>query len=367
MVMQRVKNNKEIILLALIVFILLWVVSSEMKPAIGYVKAEVVKTRRAYRDAGKIIQPIETVVICRKFNNLILKVDNYIWPDKTQNTHIKAGDRLVLQIIEKDGLLQEASIVGHCKSPHLYVTGTVFLLIFLMIMGFRKAGILAAVLLNITIVVILLQLVRTGLFSFWAAALLCCCGAIVTIAMVFGGGEKYISASISAVAGLIFAGMLTAVFAEKMNLNSVFSLNSMMFYMPYCRFSGWNILDVKSIVPAGVMLVCFGSVVYIAVSIASVCWNFSASKKTVLPVSIWHCGMDAGKKIISILMNSITFVFIGALLPVIIAIELLKVPMLRVINYGFIATAILSFFIVGISLIVTVPVTAFVSSRIFKK
>lgn len=361
------KDFRKIILSILFITLLHCAVQAGVKPVVKYVKGSVIDIYRQAPERYPVIQTVKVKITSRKLKGLIVDVENYLWKEDGYNTQVKRGSNIILKIIERRGFPPETQIMGYYRSPFLYLGGLIFIMLFLAIAGLKKIGIIGTIVINIAVVLALIPVLKRGYPPVLATLIFSSAGIALTVLIILGGGKKFAASACGALAGLITAGVVTAEFMDLMHLSGMFSWDSRMLLMASRHLKGWNLWDLKGLVSAGVMITCLGAVVDIAVSVVSSCWEIAASSERISASSLWASGMKVGRDIIATMINSLMLVFLGVSLPLIAVFTVLNIPFIKVINFEFFSVLILSALAANISLVVTVPVSAFVSSRLFKK
>lgn len=361
------KNLKKITSFILFMTLLHCAVQARVVPGIKYVKGKVIGVYKDIPEGYAGIQPVRVKITGGKFKGLVLDVENYLWEEEGYNTQVKTGSTVILKVVERKGSPPETHIMGYYRSPWLYFCGLIFVLLFLSIAGVKKVGVLGTIVLNIAVVLALVQVLKRGYPPVLATLIFGGAGIALTVAVILGGGKKFTASVLGALAGLICAGVVTTAFIDLMHLSGMFLCDSRMLLVASRHLKGWNLWDLKGLVSAGVMIACLGAVVDIAVSIVSSCWQISTSVERISASSLWASSMEVGRDITATMINSLMLIFLGVSLPVIAVFEVLGIPFIKVINFEFFSVLILSALAANISLVITVPVSAFVSSRLFKK
>jgi len=83
---------------------------------------------------------------------------------------------------------------------------------------------------------------------------------------------------------------------------------------------------------------------------------------TVYLSEAFRSGMNVGREILSTMINTLLFAYLGVLLPFLLVVEVFDVTLLQLVNYSFVGVEILRVIagLIGLSLII--PTTAFISA-----
>ena len=110
-----------------------------------------------------------------------------------------------------------------------------------------------------------------------------------------------------------------------------------------------------------------GAVMDVAMSISSSCSELAELNPDISRAQLWRSGMNIGRDAMGTMANTLILAFAGSGLNMLILFRLFDYPLIQVIN----ADAMVIEFIQGVAgsvgIILTVPLVAFISSRIMKK
>ncbi|MFH1414687.1 MAG: YibE/F family protein [Elusimicrobiota bacterium] len=272
-----------------------------------------------------------------------------------------------MQLVEVEGLVETARVMGYYRSPYILAGAGVFLLCFFLIAGIKRTGAVFTMLLNIAVVLLLIQAMKRGYPPLLAAFVLAGTGVAVTMAVILRSGRKLAASLLGAAVGILSAGLLTSVFMKMMHISGMFSMDARMLLTASRHLSGWDLWDLRGLVAAGVIVASMGAVIDISVSVVSALWQVSCSAGMATFSALWKSGMRVGRDIIATMINSLILVFLGVSLPMIAVFEAAGIPFIRAVNYEFFSILILSAIVSTVSLVVTVPATCAVSAAFFRK
>lgn len=336
-------------------------------PTMEYVKGRVIEIHSEVDPGQQAIQLLTVEILTGKYKGIKAKIDNFLWEEEGYNTRIKAGMPLTLKITDREGEPPFIQIMGYYRSPYIYLAGLLFVLIFIVIMGFKKITALISIVLNVTLVIlVLLPLLKAGYPPVAVTLITGSVMASLTIALVIGFGRKFIAAIIGVVAGLVLAGLLTSTFIDLMHLSGMFAGDSRMLLIAYRHIEGWRLHDLRGLLSAGVMIACLGAVIDVSVTVVSACYNISKKMTEIKPSLLWSSGMQVGRDVIATMLNSLMMIFVSISLPMVAVFNVLEIPFLKVINFEFFTVMIVSAIVASTALIVTVPATAAASSWLLR-
>ncbi len=331
-----------------------------------YVKAEVVSTTETVTAAGKRIQKLKVLILSGKYKGLIPPVDNYLWQYEGYNMPLAKGDKFTLKVVEDyDGSL-DFLVMGRYRSPYIYVAAILFVVLFFIVAGFKRKASLLMIAFNFFIVLpLLFFIIKSGFNPLAAGLIICGVSIFISVSVVLGSRKKIYSAAAGSLLGVVLSGILTMVFLDFMKIEGKFTAEARMILVASRYLSGWQVTDLKGIVAAGIMVASLGAVIDIAVSIVSASSQvYLESRKTAGPAKLFKSGLNIGRDMVATMLNSLVLVFTGLALPVLMVFRLMEIPFIKVINFEFFLIFILSAVISSIALMVTVPITSYITSKV---
>ncbi|MEA3506222.1 MAG: YibE/F family protein, partial [Elusimicrobiota bacterium] len=237
---------------------------------------------------------------------------------------------------------------------------------FFIVTGFKKKGAMLMVALNIFFVIpALFFIIKTGFNPVGGGIIISGIGILISVAVILGGGRKLYSALSGALIGSTSAGIVTLVFMDYMKIEGRFAPGARMLQTASRYLPGWNIHDLKGVVAAGIMIASLGAVIDIAVSMVSAINEvYRENPRAANTAYLFKAGLNVGRDMVATMLNSLVLVFTGLALPMLMIFGIMEIPLLKAVNFEFILITILSAAVSSISLMITVPVTACISSRL---
>ncbi|MBN2406930.1 MAG: YibE/F family protein [Elusimicrobia bacterium] len=337
-------------------------------PESEYVKARVLKVLNFVPPDSEGSQKLAVEVLGGTYSGMILNVRDRIWDDEAYNTRLSAGDLLTLKITAFPGSPLKAYVMGYYRQPWLYPALLLFLVLFVALTGLKRiTGLLAVILNTALFLAVAFPLIRRGFPAAYATIAVTAAGILGTAALVLGTGRKFLSAASGAVCGVLTAALLTIVFIDMMHIQGMFSWDARMLLVASQFVKGWNFWDLQGLVVAGIMVACTGAAVDIAVNIASACNEVVLNSPGISSGDIWRAGMSVGRDIISTMLNSLILAFMGVFMPLVMVFEVMGTPFIKVMNFEFFSIFMMSALISSIALVATVPATAYIASRLYRR
>jgi uncharacterized membrane protein len=126
-------------------------------------------------------------------------------------------------------------------------------------------------------------------------------------------------------------------------------------------------LTIRGLLVASILISSLGAVMDIAVSIASAIDELHKVKPKLKSKDLFNSGMNIGKDMMGTMANTLILAFTGSSLNLLLIIFSYGIPFYQLINTDLIAIEVLKAIGSSIGIILTVPIVAFVSSRIVIK
>ena len=294
----------------------------------------------------------------------VIPIDFPIYREDAFNIPLKSGNSVVLytEIGENgDNLYYIADID---KRGSLLTLGVLFLgLIFILA---RFKGIRAAAALLVTIIATFFFFIP-GVIEGYSPIMLSVITALfasrVTIYFMTGISTKGHIAVLGSIGGVACAGVLSYFFVYKLGLTGYTDIDS----LNYASFLKG--IKVKELISAGVILGSMGAVMDVAMSISSALHEVEGASMKLTPKHIFNSGMNTGRDIIGTMVNTLVLAYVGSSLFTIMLLIMQKseFPLIRILNFEFMAVEILRSICGSLGILVTVPLTSYLASLFHKK
>jgi len=294
----------------------------------------------------------------------IIPIDFPIYREDAFNIPLKSGNSVVLYTEigeEGDNIYYIADID---KRGSLLTLGALFLgLIFILA---RFKGIRATAALIVTIIAtffFFIPGVIEGYSPIMLSVVTALFASLITIYFMTGISTKGHVAVLGSIGGVAFAGVLSYFFVYKLGLTGYTDIDS----LNYASFLKG--IKVKELISAGVILGSMGAVMDVAMSISSALHEVEGVNVKLTSKNIFNSGMNIGKDIIGTMVNTLVLAYVGSSLFTIMLLIMQKneFPLIRILNFEFMAVEILRSICGSLGILVTVPLTSYLASLFHKK
>ncbi len=281
-----------------------------------------------------------------------------VYREDAFNIPLKSGNSVVLYTEigeEGDNIYYIADID---KRGGLLALGALFLgLIF--ILG-RLKGIRAAAALVVTIIAtffFFIPGVIEGYSPIGLSVITALFASLVTIYFMTGISTKGHIAVLGSIGGVACAGVISYFFVYKLGLTGYTDTDS----LNYASFLKG--IKVKELISAGVILGSMGAVMDVAMSISSALHEVEGVNGELTSKRIFSSGMNIGRDIIGTMVNTLVLAYVGSSLFTIMLLIMQKseFPLIRILNFEFMAVEILRSVCGSLGILVTVPLTSYLA------
>lgn len=242
----------------------------------------------------------------------------------------------------------------------------IFLFIFALILVGRLKGFMALISLVITglmIAFFMLPMMFQGYSPVLLAIITAMVVIFVSLILIGGLNRKSYSAIIGTTMGVLIAGVISLISGEIAHLTGITGEASEQLVYIVSDFP----INIKGIMFAGIIISSLGAVMDVGMSISSVIFEIHLKIPELNEKELFKSGMNVGKDIIGTMANTLILAFTGGALSIMILLIAYDMPYFRAINLNMVSTEIIQGLSGSIGLILTVPITSFISTLFIEK
>ncbi|NBG89608.1 YibE/F family protein [Isachenkonia alkalipeptolytica] len=306
-------------------------------------------------------QELEIEVLSGTFAGETLSVNNSI--GRAYNTVAEAGMTLIVSIVEDEGEMQSIVIYEYERRNAVYLL--VGLLFFVLLIVGRKKGLMSIFSLLFTGVLILFFLVPSlirGAHPMVVGIITAVLSITGNFYLLNGWSKKTFGAIIGTSLGVVFAGLMAYVAGRVGNISGIHTPNAEQL-MFIADDTG---LRIQGMLFVTILISALGAVMDVGMSIASATFELYDQNREISKKNLFAAAMNVGRDIIGTMTNTLILVFVGGMLGVIIISVSYGMPYNHFINTDMIAIEVTQALSGSIGLVLTVPITAFVSANMAK-
>lgn len=307
-------------------------------------------------------QEIELEILHGEFKGMCFETVNYL--NAYSNVDCREGTRIVVRLdYDDNGELHVVSVPNYDRGIVLIGFIIVFALLIVIIGG--KKGLAAIFGLSYTMLslwLILVPLILKGVSPILAGV---CIAALTTAASLIpltGFTRKTLCATLGCVCGVVTAG----VFAAAVSAITPISGFNMSEAEELVLRAYDTKLSISGLLVTGILIASLGAVMDVAVAIASSCQELCDLNPDLTPGKLFKSGMNIGRDAMGTMANTLILAFAGSALNMLILFQVYDYPALQIINSDGIAVELIQGVAGSIGIVLTIPLVAFISSRILK-
>lgn len=285
-------------------------------------------------------------------------IDNYL--SLLYNIYAKEGTRLIVRIDTNESGYN-ASVYNYDRSYLLI--GLIALFGGLMGIIGGKKGLKSLLGLAFTIICamyILIPLVTQGVPVLPLTVLIVVVTTIVCLILLDGINAKTISAMVGTIAGVLIAGALAYIVGRIVHVSGL-NMEEAETLLLVATDGG---LKIRDLFVAGILISALGAILDTAMNIASAIYELHDVNPTMTSGALLRSGMNIGKDAMGTMANTLILAFAGSSLNLVLLIYTYGIPFIQIFNNDLIAMEIVRAMAASIGIILTVPIVAWVGSRI---
>ncbi len=288
-----------------------------------------------------------------------VEVEFPIYREEAYNIPLKAGmDAVIYTEIGEDGS-NIYYIVDIDKRSEMLVLSFIFVALTFLLARFK--GIKALLSLGVTVAAIFYLFIPgviRGYSPVVLSVVMALFASVITIYSMAGFSRKGVVAILGSIGGVAFAGILSILFSGRMGLIGFADMDSLNF-IPLLKG-----IKIKELISAGVILGSMGAVMDVAMSIASALHELKEAKPDISPREVFLSGMRIGSDVIGTMVNILILAYAGSSLftVMILVIQRSEYPMIRILNFEFMAVEVLRSLCGSLGILLAVPITSYLSA-----
>ena len=258
----------------------------------------------------------------------------------------------------------KASVYNYYRSPFIYMFIIIFIFLLIVIGG--KQGLKSALGLIFTflcIIFIFIPMLYKGFSPFLSAVLIIIVTSNVSILFIGGFSRKSLSAILSTILGVILAGVLAKIFGTIADISS-YNVSDIEELIYIAQNSN---LKIDGLLFSGILISSLGAVMDVSVSLAASINELHLKKTELTSKELFISGINIGKDMMGTMSNTLILAFTGGSLSTLIILYSYNMSYNQILNMYSIGIEIMEGICGTIALILTVPISAFLSSKIIKK
>lgn len=285
-------------------------------------------------------------------------ISHPVFYEEANNIPFNPGNSVVLFRDYSENSEGDIYIVDRDKRGWMIGLISIFLTLTVLIAKFKGVkALFALIATGFVIIKILIPGIIMGYSPIILATGVAFFSSILTIFLMSGFSPKGYSALLGCLTGVFSAGLLSLLFSNLMGLTGFSTIEII-------NMSGHlSGINVKEIISAGIILGSMGAVMDVAMSIASALSELKYRDKELTSSEMFISGINIGSDIIGTMVNTLILAYLGSSLisMILIALQGDEYPLIRILNFEFIAVEVVRSLCGSIGILVAVPATSYFS------
>ncbi|MCR3759697.1 YibE/F family protein [Clostridium felsineum] len=304
-------------------------------------------------------QKVKVKVLTGQHKGDIKVVQNYL--SDIHNVFVKKDMVIVLEVDTLNQSKYTAVVYNYYRAPVEYVFVFIFFAA-LCIIGGKKGfkSIVGIIFTLICIVFLLLPMIYNGYSPIFACILIVILTTAVTLISLEGITPKSISAAVGTILGVLIAILVGTIFGGVSHLSGLNMENAETLSLISTKTN----MNVQGLLLACIIISALGALLDLSVSIASSMQEVYETNKDIDINALFKSGMNIGKDVMGTMANTLILAFAGSSLNILIVIYAYNISFTQMINMDMISVEIIEGVTGSLAVVLTVPITAFVCSRI---
>lgn len=301
----------------------------------------------------QIGQLLRIKVLSGDLKNQEITVENQLTSNPAFDIDVKKGDRVLLSV-ERFFKEYEVYVAAKDRSAVLMFLVSLFSLLLLVIGGRAGLKIILSVLASFFLLVVLFLLILSGLRPVFITFIMLMTSAFVLGFILDGINVRTISSALATSASLSAGCLLSIIFVNVSDLDGLHCEEAVILHAlkPF--------LDNREILMSSVMVAVFGVLLHICSCISNRIFELKSDNTKYNFASLFRAGMAQGKETIMTLSTSFLYAYVG--LMIFMFLMLCEIPFLKFINLNSVVIVVITTCITSINLVLSIPISALVSS-----
>ena len=373
-----------VLLLAAAIFfgMLFWIYSGEIlhgegeifspygKEQVDFEKASVTEVVSEEMEADQVAdgafagaQELVVVVESGRYKGEPMVIHNYFGP--LTGVPVSPGDNVTITIKTRADGTHSATVYEVNRIPVLAVFLLLFFAVIIVVGG--RTGLKSLVGLIITVIclfAILIPLLLKGAPTVLTTFLTCSYIALVSFTILGGVHRKTVSAFLGTVSGAFLA-MVFGIAVQHLAKIDGLRLEDAEPLLQL-KYAGVPI-QLRGLLAAGIIISALGAVMDVAMSISSALEEIHAANPALSALELFRSGMNIGRDMVGTMTNTLILAFLGSEFTLIIFLYSRGLTFYHLFSTAFVALETISGISSSMGMILAIPLTALISSRMIAR
>lgn len=366
------KNYSKVLIIAIILLSIIIIISSKLlnrnlypyefeKAIVEDINEEKLEEDSVIEGLYLGYQQVKIKIITGKYEGETFNIRNPM--SRLYNVHTKVGDKIIVSIHEEGGNIQSISIFNYEKEKIVYVLVISFFALLILLSGWKGLyAVISLIFTGIMIVFFMIPMLFKGHEPIPITIVTIATTAIVTLLLIDGPSKKTLSAILGTIIGVVLAGIISYIASDIAHISGLTSNEA----EGLIYIAEHQNVKIKGLTFSAILIASLGAIMDVAMSIASSIFELKRANPRSSTHELFKSGMSIGRDIMGTMSNTLILAFTGSSLNMILFIVAYGMPYRQIINLDFLVAEIIQGVSGSIGIILTVPITALISSNFTK-
>lgn len=319
--------------------------------------------------SNEVSNKVKVKIIAGKYKGQIVTVNNLIDNTDTNKNDIeyynsKKNDEVILHYeVNKKGNIANAYISDFIRYKNIIVIAGIFIMLQVLIGGRKGLISLFTLILTMALVItILMPLILKGNSPVLPTIVICIITLVMNFILISGFNQKSLGAICGTSLGMILSGILFYISGSVLKVTGMSYEDN----QTLSEVLMGKTVDIKGIFFCCVMLGVLGAIMDIGITISSTMYEIKKSNPNVSQKELIKSGMNVGKDIMGTMSNTLILAYWGSAMIMLIIFASDGMSFIEIINQDIVSSEILKALIGGIGIVLTIPITVFITAKLDK-
>ena len=311
-------------------------------------------------------QHLDISIYTGKYKGTNLQIRHTIEKITPSNYIFKKNDKILIRIFENEDRtkIETVSIEEKVRDFPVVIIILCFVLLLVIIGGINGIKTLFSLIISIFLIIfVYIPFIIKGYNPIFISVIISIISIISMLILIAGINKKTFVAIIGTSFGVIVSCLVAVLFGKLASLTGLEDEYAISFaYIPEYRN-----YDFVGIMYGTMLIGAIGAIMDVAMSISSSLSEIKEISPKISVKDLIKSGMNIGKDIMGSMANTLILAYVGTTLHLIMLFSVYKITLLEVLNMEQIAVEIIRSMSGSIGLILTIPITVFVSAWYYNK
>lgn len=307
-------------------------------------------------------QQIKITMITGKHKGENFNIKNSM--SRLYNVHTKINDKIIVSIHEEDNKIESISVYNYNKEKIVYVLTISFFILLILLSGWKGLNaVISLIFTGVMIIFFMIPMLFRGYEPIPITIITIAITTIITLLLIDGPNKKVLSAILGTIIGVVLAGIISYISNNIAHISGLTSNEAEgLIYM-----AEHQNIKITGLTFSAILIASLGAIMDVAMSISSSIFEIEKSNPRINSNELFKSGMNIGKDIMGTMSNTLILAFAGSSINMILFIVAYGMPYRQIVNLDFLVAEIIQAMAGSIGIILTVPITAIIASKLAKK